>query len=909
MTFQQPKLLPDEPAVADSFGAHERIANALATLIDTSEGGKSIRLDGDWGAGKSTVIQILRKRLSGSQQPQREKNPSTRTFVYDAWVHSGDGLRRAFFESLVKDLRACEWISPKSDADKMWDKKLSTMAGKRKHVEKLVRPEFSQRTRVAIALSIAGALCYPAVHALISKAVQHLPAWLLWVWTACAAVIVFGFALEISALDLRVLLTKSTSDETTETLTDPEPTSIEFQEEFERLMEDVLNPRYYPTRKLVIVIDNLDRIGFDEAKQVWTLLRSFLDNPAFRESEWFNRLWLLVPIASESRLSNDTDLSHSNGNTLEKVFQVRMSLPLPMLRPWKDFLAKKLEHCFGPDADGSYEVIARLLQATTAGAAPTPRQIVVFLNELVALYTERQGDMQLSTLAAYILSRDRARAQPWQVPFEISKVLYSSTMEQDFATLYLHAAKSPESLYLLILPNLQRALEMGEPNELYKILGSSSAALDILDNHLIESFSRMSASAAEAQKEQALFFAFLRALVMFADQTLAGQFSTGFLAHIRPRIDQVMRLTSSLELSNPNVTDGVDAYLKLTFDHAFAGAKVSNLLHAISGIPETNSPIAPGAWDNWTRSLIELLSNEKVRTAANISAGQRISLPVPIERWASICAELEAETDPNRRFVLETLDISADSEKVADWIVTELLPMNVDNRAARVLLQGLRARGSEFFNLVTDKIVQVFRARPDLPRSEILACLTCLVEVSNQHAKPFLKQLAGEGWFLVWARSSPNSFTLDEPFIRFATFRIWAQDGLADKPTDHAAVALISSIRNAFGAAISSSNLVATVSTGLILRTKIYDVLPIIASIAAGKNGILKQILVALCNDAEFLDVARNELREDWDASEGRLLVGQSSDVVRNLLIEVMNDVAKSPALSAEQDVVPTSVG
>ena len=37
MTFRQPKLLPDEPAIEDSFGAHERIANALATLIETSE--------------------------------------------------------------------------------------------------------------------------------------------------------------------------------------------------------------------------------------------------------------------------------------------------------------------------------------------------------------------------------------------------------------------------------------------------------------------------------------------------------------------------------------------------------------------------------------------------------------------------------------------------------------------------------------------------------------------------------------------------------------------------------------------------------------------------------------------------------------------------------------------------------
>lgn len=903
MTFRQPKLLPDEPAIEDSFGAHKRIANAIAALIETSEGGKSIRLDGEWGAGKSTVVQMLRKRLSANRAPQSEKDPRTRTFVYDAWIHSGDSVRRAFFESLVNDLRACEWICPKSKSASEWEAKLDAFSGKSKRTTKRSKPEFEAGTRVALALGVTGAMLSPALYNLIAKALQDSPSWLLWGLTGSSAVILFFAVLGISAKNVHVFLTKSTQDETTDTLTDPVPTSIEFQQEFGRLMSDVLNA---PERKLVIVIDNLDRVEPDEAKQVWILLRSFLDNPAFRESEWFKRLWLLVPIASESHLSvrTGTDAAADNkGNTLEKVFQVRMSLPLPMLRPWKGFLAQKLADCFGADEGGSYEVIARLLHASTAGAAPTPRQLVVFVNELVALYTERQGDMSLSTLAAYILSRGQPRARPWQVPTDIAKVHYPPTLEQDFATLYLHAEKSPDSLYLLILPNLQRALEMGEPDDLYKVLDSSPAAHDILDQYLINSLTRMSQSSEEAQKEQPLFLAHLCALVMFTDPGLSGHFSAGFLSHIRPRIDRVMALTGSLDLSNPNIAGGVDAYLQLTNDTTFATAKVSGLLHAISAIPDTNSPVAPGAWDVWTRSLIELLSNERIRTAATLSESRHISLPIPIERWAVICESLEA--DPVGVAVLDMIDVSADNDKLSDWIVTQSLPMNVDNRAGRVLRQELRTRGSEFFQLVTKKIAEVFRARTDLPPSEVLACLVYLVEISKECARPFLKELTDDGMFLLWVRASPTtmSFTVDENFIRFAALSIWSQGELASVRPDNFAISVATAMRNLFKNGTPTPSLVVKVANELILRTKIYDVLPVLAKIAEGTHDILNQMLFGLCADAEFFNSAKAELSEDRDAPSSQFLHGEGSEVVRKLLSQTMEHFQRHHSIPKEQTI------
>jgi hypothetical protein len=118
-------------------------------------------------------------------------------------------------------------------------------------------------------------------------------------------------------------------------------------------------------------------------------------------------------------------------------------------------------------------------------------------------------------------------------------------------------------------------------------------------------------------------------------------------------------------------------------------------LHTLERFAETKDSTIPGAWDVWATSLIEILSVEKVRAAMTQPGVQRILLPVPAERWVIFCSTVVAE--PGHRFVLDVLDISEPDGWLADWVVTELIPMNVDNRAEIVLQQTFRSRGSPFF--------------------------------------------------------------------------------------------------------------------------------------------------------------------------------------------------------------------
>ena len=81
-------LLDDSPATSDAFGAHQRIAGAVLQLVENEPGGKAIALIGQWGSGKSTVVNLA--------QNAAPKNVGV--FVFDAWAHQGDPLRRTFLE-------------------------------------------------------------------------------------------------------------------------------------------------------------------------------------------------------------------------------------------------------------------------------------------------------------------------------------------------------------------------------------------------------------------------------------------------------------------------------------------------------------------------------------------------------------------------------------------------------------------------------------------------------------------------------------------------------------------------------------------------------------------------------------------------------------------------------------------
>jgi hypothetical protein len=86
-------FLRDEPAPADSFGAHQQVADAIALTMGCNPAIRTIGIIGPWGSGKSTVVRLLGKALAAWPE---QKPP---VFTFDAWLHHGEPVRRAFLEA------------------------------------------------------------------------------------------------------------------------------------------------------------------------------------------------------------------------------------------------------------------------------------------------------------------------------------------------------------------------------------------------------------------------------------------------------------------------------------------------------------------------------------------------------------------------------------------------------------------------------------------------------------------------------------------------------------------------------------------------------------------------------------------------------------------------------------------
>lgn len=100
------KPLNDNPSDKDEFegNSHKNVANALIQLISKNkiEGGYAIGLEGSWGSGKSTVINIVADELNATDSTQ--KRSDFLFFNFDTWARQGDPIKRSFLESFINFL-------------------------------------------------------------------------------------------------------------------------------------------------------------------------------------------------------------------------------------------------------------------------------------------------------------------------------------------------------------------------------------------------------------------------------------------------------------------------------------------------------------------------------------------------------------------------------------------------------------------------------------------------------------------------------------------------------------------------------------------------------------------------------------------------------------------------------------
>ena len=406
------KLLRERAMPEDAFAhkTHENAADTISEIISREDCGTTIGVEGPWGGGKSTVIQILKQKLRGVAH----------VFMFDAWAHEGDCLRQVFLSTLISDIRDSIGKGSLKPGAINLDSEAKKIDGREKNI-------CTRTTRKPTKLGVISLFMI----GLFSVGSTLLTIFSDFTEPTDAVLFRFGivfFAAPVVAVISRLLYIRwkhkkwfksfffffSTADITQEVTDDVERTSVEFSYFFKNILEDVTQAN--GDLKFVMVIDNLDRVPPKDALSLWSTMQTFLQFRSDAEkdgAEWFKKLWLVVPYDPDgvNRMWSDGQ-SCDNAKAkacsfIDKSFPVRVEIPRPVLSDWEEFAMKQMKGACATGSEQICETAMRIFKVTRKNPAdiPTPRQIKIFVNQFCVLMSQYYHKGISAEVIAYYVTR------------------------------------------------------------------------------------------------------------------------------------------------------------------------------------------------------------------------------------------------------------------------------------------------------------------------------------------------------------------------------------------------------------------------------------------------------------------------------------------------------------------------
>ena len=440
------KFIIDAPAERDDFNAHSRVARAIAEVVTRDERVKVIGVLGGWGSGKSTVVRLVQSSLE-----QSTSNHDFRCFTYDAWLHQSDPHRRSFLEALAAFLSNDPGFEDLQNGDLSWKGKVEGLNKAVETSDTVTTPRLT-KSGVWMLLTV---LFLPLGTRLIGDgALEHQlqtdPAsvfafglgWILTtspIWVAASIYLAWrpwGKPINRRFLTahraphegesiLSIVANRHVEQKSEARVRSAEPTAIEFQNVFREIMARVRTDR----RRLVVIVDNLDRLPPDEAMTIWATVRSFFLGPdgGARPIDRAQLPTVIMPIdaAAIGRIyGGDDEDQHLSRSFIEKTFDLVFHVPTPVLSKWRQYLDDRLAAVFGTrfSSDERHIVITVYEGHISGGVAGTsPRAMNAFVNSVATEWLQRIDDpVHVSQISFFVLRRT-----------ELASDIYKAVRSQD----------------------------------------------------------------------------------------------------------------------------------------------------------------------------------------------------------------------------------------------------------------------------------------------------------------------------------------------------------------------------------------------------------------------------------------------------------------------------------------------
>lgn len=464
------QIYPDTPSAVDKFQTHEKISQTLSQLITNNSTALNVRLKGHYGSGKSTIIHLLMSKY---------KTAETHYVLFDAWIHNGDILRYAFFETLITSY----FQQTKGQLPKIWQNKLYDLRGQTSRETKETSQYLSYQSIITIISLVISQLsisifkdylqdsffllillqCTPIIVVVIlyltelyktilllrdkleipqlADIYHHLSSQFtttfpfkrenefttflknLGLTTITPAVSIFSIASGTTANKANSNISKS-----------PTPTSLLFEEYYKDFLKELYDAN--PKQKLIVVLDNIDRLTSNERDTIWSTIATFSSIHSSSQSSAFLIPWYIVPHSIEDEVSSEAkhySSSNPKNNTgklkdsvqlatnkvpekadpYSKLFQLTIDIPLPRFSNWQHFLRERLYQIDQTIAEEDFHRLVRLWIWKWGGTA-TPRDAILFLNSF-SYYWRRAKRNKISATSTFYYCIESSSTESFNV--------------------------------------------------------------------------------------------------------------------------------------------------------------------------------------------------------------------------------------------------------------------------------------------------------------------------------------------------------------------------------------------------------------------------------------------------------------------------------------------------------------
>lgn len=396
-------VLSDAPARdSDEFRTHTNCAKALLDILTSCPDRTVVGLFGRWGAGKSTVVELIKKQLESDSCEDNSGKPHLQILHFDMWRYSGDSLRRWLLLELHDQLKL---VSFEFQGRKFPEALYSTAESK------LMLPSINE-SFVKTVGTRGFVLAYASLIAFwLFSLLAGLRQFVFAAAAAVGSLVAFYFAAlgladyvgnaikETISCASKVTASLMVKQETTGTTVKP----FEFQEQFEQIFRSMVRTATSSSAKrLVLCFDNVDRVDESIAVELLSTIKTYLE---------IESCVYLVPCDDEALIRHLTSESKDEVSArefLDKCYQVIFRIPPLLTFDLDDYLAK-LSTQSGLNLPPEAQEVVLL-----AYRESTPRQLKRFINDLVAfLTTAKIAEREL--LHNYQLTDDMRMFVMWAI--------------------------------------------------------------------------------------------------------------------------------------------------------------------------------------------------------------------------------------------------------------------------------------------------------------------------------------------------------------------------------------------------------------------------------------------------------------------------------------------------------------